>query len=98
MRLLNLLYVVFSGTCKEEYTGETGAGKTKLRDRVTVYRQHIRQPQCQQLKVEGQLRVCANGEFRIFPFLQIRSQETTLKRSYETTFQQKVKTKLNKLL
>ena len=62
-----------------------------------MYRQHIRQPQCQQLKVEGQLRVCANGEFQIFPFLQIRSQETTLKGSYETTFQQKVKTKLNKL-
>ena len=38
----NLIYVVICDTCKEEYVGETGEGKTKLRDRVRVYRQHIR--------------------------------------------------------
>ena len=57
----NLTYVVICGTCKEEYIGETGEGKTKLRDRVRMYRQHIRQPHYQQLKVEGHLRVCGNG-------------------------------------
>ena len=62
---------------------------------VRVYRQHIRQPQYQQLKVEGHLRVCGNGEFQIFPLLQMRSQDTNLRRSYETRFQQKIKTKLN---
>ena len=60
----NLIYVVICGTCKEEYIVETEEGKTKLRDRVRVYRQHIRQPQCQQSKVEGHLRVCGNGGFR----------------------------------
>ena len=40
----NLIYVVICGTCKEKYIGETGEGKTKLRNRVRVYRQHIRQP------------------------------------------------------
>ena len=30
----NLIYVII---CKEEYIGETGEGKTKLRDRVRVY-------------------------------------------------------------
>ena len=75
----NLIYVVICVTCKEEYIGETGEGKTKLRDRVRVYRQHIRQPQYQQLKVEGHLRVCGNGEFRIFPLLQMRSQDTNLR-------------------
>ena len=75
----------------------TGKGKTKLRDRVRVYRQHIRQPHYQQLKVEGHLRVCGNSKFRIFPLLQMRSQDTNLRRSYETRFQQKFKTKLNKL-
>ena len=49
------------------------------------------------LKVEGHLRVCGNGEFRIFPLLQMRSQDTNLSRSYETRFQRKFKTKLNKL-
>ena len=71
---------------RRKYIGETGEGKTKLR-----------QPQCQQLKVEGHLKACGNGEFRIFPLLQMRSQDTNLRRSYETRFQQKFKTKLNKL-
>ena len=48
----NLLYIIICPTCGEEYTGETGIGKTKLRDRVRVYRQHIRQPEYQKLKVE----------------------------------------------
>ena len=37
----NLIYVVICDTCKEEYIGETGEGKTKLRDRVRAYPQHI---------------------------------------------------------
>ena len=73
----NLLYVVVCGTCKEEYIGEIGTEKTKLKDRVRVYHQHIRQPQYQQLK--GHLRVCGNGEFWIFPLLQMRSDDTDLR-------------------
>ena len=93
----NLIYVVICDTCKEEYIGETGEGKAKLRDRFRVYHQHIRQPQYKQLKVEGHLRVCGNGEFWIFSLLQMRSQDINLRRSCETRFQQKSKTKLNKL-
>ena len=62
-----------------------------------MYRQHIRQPPYQQLKVGGHLRVCGNEEFRIFPLLRMRSQDINLRRSYETRFEQKFKTKLNKL-
>ena len=91
----NIIYVVICGTCKEEYIGNTGEGKTKLRDRFRVYRRHNRQPQYQQLKTERHLRVCGNGEFRIFPLLQMRSQDTNLRRS--SRFQQKFKAKLNKL-
>ena len=87
--------MVICDTCKEEYFGETGEGKTKLSDRVRVYHQHIQQPQCQHLKVEGHLRVRGSREFRIFSLLQMRSQDTHLGRSYETRFQQKLKTKLN---
>ena len=90
----DLIYVII---CKEEYIGETGEGKTKLRDRVRVYQQHIRQPHYQQLKVEGHLRVCSNNKFRIFPLLQMRSLNKNLRRSYETRFQQEFKTKSNKL-
>ena len=62
-----------------------------------MYRQHIWQPQYQQLKVEEHLRVCGNGEFRIFPLRQMRLQDTNLRRNYETRFQQKFITNLNKL-
>ena len=62
-------------------------GKTKLREIVRVHRQHIRQPQHQQLKAKGHLRVCGNGEFQIFPLLQMCLQDTNLRRSYETRFQ-----------
>ena len=90
----NLIYVVICDTCKQEYIRETGKGKTKLRDRVRVYRQHTRQPQNQQLKAEGHLRKCGNGEFRIFPLLQMCSQDTNLRRRYETRLQQIFKTKI----
>ena len=32
-------------SCLKEYTGETGVGKTKLRDRVRIYRQHTKEPE-----------------------------------------------------
>ena len=62
-----------------------------------MYHQHLQQPQYQQLKVEGHLSVCGNKEFRIFPLLPMHSQGTNLRQSYETRFQQKFQTKLNKL-
>ena len=83
----NLIYLTLCDKCKEEDIGETGEGKTKLRDRVRVYRQHIWQPHYQQLnrrefKSNGKI----NGNFRIFPLLQIRSHDTNLRQSYETRF------------
>ena len=77
----NLIYVVICDTCKEEYIRETGEGKTK--DNQIVSSTH--------------LRVCGNGEFSIFPLLQMPSKDTNLRQSYETRFQQKFKTKLNTL-
>ena len=93
----NLLYIIICPTCGEQYTGETGVGKTKLRNRIRVYRQHIRQPEYQKLKVEEQLRTCGKGTFKIFPLLQMRSSEIDLSRSYEINFLKKYKTKLNNL-
>ena len=93
----NLLYVIIFSTCGEEYTVETEIGKTKLRDRVRVYRQHIRQPEYQKLKVEEHLRTCGKGTFKIFPLFQMRSSEIDLRRSCERNFMKKYKTKLNNL-
>ena len=93
----NLLYIVICPTCGEEYTGETVVDKTKLRDCVRVYLQHIRQPEYQKLKVEEHLRTCGEGTFKIFPLLQMRSSEIDLRRSYERNVLKKYKTKLNNL-
>ena len=41
----NLIYVVICDISKEEYIRDTGEGKTKLKGKVRVYCQHIRQPQ-----------------------------------------------------
>ena len=90
----NLIYVVIWSGFNGEYIGETGINKQKLRDRVRVSRQHIRQPEYQQLKVEGHLRNCSNGEFTIFSFLQMRSWDKDLRRSYEVMFQEKYRTNL----
>ena len=83
--------------CKEEYIGETGENKQLLRNRVTVYRQHINHPEYQQLKVEEHLRTCGGGNFHIFPFLQLRSEDTDFRKTFEKHFIKKSKVKLDQL-
>ena len=63
--------------------GENGIGDSKLRDRVVIYRQHIRQPEHEKLKVEKHLRICGKGNFTIFPFLGLRSNDTDLRPQYK---------------
>ena len=93
----DLIYVVVCPNCQGEYIGETGINRQKLRDRVRIYRQHIRQPKYQMLIVEEHLRNCGNGQFKIFPFLKMRNKDTELKRAFEERFQLKFKTRLHKL-
>ena len=77
--------------------GETREAKTKLRDRVRVYYQHIWQPQYEQLKIKGHLRVWGYGEFWIFPFLKMRSQDTDLREAMKQGSSKNSKQLLNKL-
>ena len=64
----NLIHTVICQGCKEEYIGETGC---VVKERINIYRQHIRQPQYQQLAVEAHLRFCGIGRFHMFPFFKI---------------------------
>ena len=57
MQYFNVIYVAICLGCLEECIGETGAGKTRLRDRVRVYRQYIKQQEHQQSKAEEGLRM-----------------------------------------
>ena len=93
----NVIYVLICSGFLEEYIGETGVGKTRLRDRVIQYRQHIKQPEHQKLKVEEHIRICGRGSFKIFAFFQMRSNDTNLRRAYEAKFQREYKTKLSQL-
>ena len=74
----NLIYVVICSGCQEQYIGETCFGKSKLRDRVRIYRQHIRQQEYQQLKMEEHLHSCGRDKFTIFPLLQMCSDDNYL--------------------
>ena len=90
----NLLYIVICPICGGEYTSETAVGKTKLRERARVYRQHIKQPEYQKLKVEEHLRMCGKGTFNIFPLVQMRSPKIDLRRIYDRNFMKKLKNKI----
>ena len=48
-------------------------------------------------KVGEHMRVCGRGSFKIFPFLQMRSNDKNLARAHETKFQTEYRTKLNQL-
>ena len=71
-----VINVLICSAFLQEYIGETGVGKTRLRDSVRVYRQHIKQPEHQKLKV---IRICGRRSFKIFPSLQMQSNDTIQK-------------------
>ena len=57
----NLIYVVICQEYKEEYIGETDC---LVKERINIYRQHIRQSQYQQMAVEEHLRTHGDEKFR----------------------------------
>ena len=65
----NLLYVITCSGCREEYIGQTSR---TLRERLILYRQHIRSPKYEQMYVEKHLRDCGNAKFSIFPFFKLK--------------------------
>ena len=71
----NLIYVAICSGCKEEFIGQT---QTMLKERLNTYRQHIRQPELQQIDVEGHIRTFGGGNFKVIPFYKI------FRDSYET--------------
>ena len=89
----NLIYVVICQGYKEEYIGETVC---LVKERINVYKQHIRHPQYQQLVVEEKLRTCGDGKFLMFPFFKTIPERKSQRKSYEDYFIDKFKSLLNK--
>ena len=67
-----------------------------VKEQIIIYRQHIRQPQYQQLAVEEHLSTCGEGKFYMFPFLKNIQEKKSLRKSYEDYFIEKLKPLLNK--
>ena len=67
-----------------------------LKERLNTYRKHIRQPELQQIDVEGHIRTCEGGNFKIMPFFAIREDKKILRQLHETYFIEKFKPMLNK--
>ena len=89
----NLIYVVICSGCKEEYIGQT---QTILKERLNTYRQHIRQLELQQIDVEGHLRTCGRGNFKIMPSFAIWEDNKILRESHVKYLIEKFKPRLNK--
>ena len=64
-----LIYVIICSSCNKEYIGQT---RGQLKERLSIYRQHIRQPEYEKIEVERHLRTCAKGIFKIFPFFKMK--------------------------
>ena len=65
---------------------------------IYIYRQHIRQSQHQRRKFEEQFWTCGKGEFKIFSFFKLHSQNKYLRELYEKYFWNKFKPTLHKYL
>ena len=63
-----------------------------------IYRQHIKQPQYQQLAIEKYLRTCGDQKFHMFPFFKILQEDKSLRKPYEELFIEKFLHFLDKLL
>ena len=59
----NLIYVEICSDREAEYIGQT---QTMLKERLNTYRQHMRQPQLQQIDVGGHIKTCAGRNYAIF--------------------------------
>ena len=67
-----------------------------LKKRLNTYRQHIRQPELQQIDADGDIRICGGENFKIMSLFAIREDNKILRESYETYFIEKRKPALNK--
>ena len=88
----DLIYVIIYNDCNKEYIGQIGG---QLKERLSIYKQYIRQPEYEKIEVEKHLRTCAKGIFKVFPFLKMKENNKILGECYEDHFIKKFKPELN---
>ena len=67
-----------------------------IRERVVLYRQHIRTKEYQMSLVEEHLRTCGNSKFQIFPFFKLRSMDKINRETHESIYIKQLKPALNR--
>ena len=87
----NLIYVIICSSCNKEYIGQT---RGQLKERLSIYRQHIRQPEYEKIEVKRHLQTCAKGIFNIVPFFKMKENKI-LRECYKDNFIKKFKAELN---
>ena len=73
----DLIYVVICSRCKEKYIRQTQA---IFKERLNTHRQYIRQPDLQQIGVEGHTRTRGGRNFKIMLFFAFWEDKNNLKR------------------
>ena len=90
----NVIYVINCLSCSKQYIGQTSS----LRERVTVHRQQIREPQLRKLPISKHLAYCTspdNPRFTICPILQ--KNDKTQREILESNLITKYKPELNNI-
>ena len=91
----DLIYVISCEGCNEFYIGETG---TTLRARIRVHKQHIQAPEYRKIKLSQHLDICGHGQFKVFPFYKLYTDNVIQRRDQEKHFIQMFKPSLNSLI
>ena len=89
------LYVLTCTGCGKNYIGET---KLRLRERMTLHRQQIRESGYQILPVSEHIARCAEGKemkFTVFPFYKMSVEDDYERRAKKQYFIEKFKPTLN---
>ena len=89
----NLIYLLICNGCGEEYIGETSR---TLRERVSLYKSRIGDPNLGTIFVEKYVRSCGKEQFSISPFYQMRNNNLNTRRAHESAFIDDFKPKLNR--
>lgn len=88
----NLIYVINCTSCNKQYIGETGG---TLRIRMNLHRNQTKHEEYRHLFVNKHLNSCSKGDFTVFPFYKMNSEDPQERISKEKYFIEKFETELN---
>lgn len=91
----NVIYNITCSGCNEFYIGETG---TTLRTRIRIHKQHVNQPEYRKIKLSEHLDICGHGQFSVFPFYKLYTDNAIERREKEKHFIKSLKPSLNSLI